>query len=197
VGRVAGRRAAGAWAAITVQMVVGADIYELPCTLTFRADQPFEVGATFYTGEVYVRWAFSRELMWEGLRGPAGLGDVVIRPQWGDRQPQLLIELRVGPQEAVLQADRALIEGFLNETFDIVAMGSECLWPDPDVAPPRNPNEWQVPPDVVRPPAAGPARALVARSPRPPSFRRSCCRQPFASCRCRVTCPSARRLRIE
>jgi hypothetical protein len=191
VGPVADKRVAGARAAITVLMAVGPDIYELPCTLVFRADQPFEIRATFYTGEVYVQWVFSRELMWEGLRGPAGQGDVVIRPQYGDCKAKLLIELRVGPQAAVLQADRALIEGFLNQTFEIVAMGSECLWPEAPPSPAQAAAESPAPPTSGKPPSSRVARG--ARSPSSPGPRRSRCRQASGVSRCRIACPSARR----
>ena len=49
---------------------------------SYRADQPFTVTAAFQTERGrWVEWAFSRDLLVEGLRGPAGVGDVRLHPE--------------------------------------------------------------------------------------------------------------------
>ena len=51
--------------------------------LTYRRDQPWEITARFLTAENEgrgVAWVFARDLLALGLHGPAGEGDVHVRP---------------------------------------------------------------------------------------------------------------------
>ncbi|MEE1788230.1 SsgA family sporulation/cell division regulator [Streptomyces sp. SP17BM10] len=78
-----------------------------------------------------VCWYFSRELLDEGRRGPAGAGDVKIRP---GAAGEVLFTLRGPTGEAVVSAPEEAVTGFLADTFTLVPAGSEPDHLDLDAA---------------------------------------------------------------
>ncbi|MBO8199654.1 SsgA family sporulation/cell division regulator [Streptomyces smyrnaeus] len=94
--------------------------------LRYDTDDPLAVRIVFPSeisldGEE-VAWAFSRELLAEGLRGPAGEGDVHICPCGQERT---VIELYAGEGVAVLEFRAADLGRFLQHSYDLVPAGAE------------------------------------------------------------------------
>jgi hypothetical protein len=93
---------------------------------SYRADQPFTVTAAFQTErDRWVEWAFSRDLLDEGLRAPAGFGDVRLHPEEGDGITVLVVEIESPEGYAELELDHAGVSSFLSATEEIVPIGAE------------------------------------------------------------------------
>lgn len=113
-------------AELFLRMAVDSDrTVQVPCSLEYRAEEPFAVRATFRTGAADIEWMFARDLLCEGLERPSGEGDVVIWPEFSGEVPLVLMALSSPSGQAVLEADRLLIEAFLTRTLDIVPAGAE------------------------------------------------------------------------
>ena len=120
-------------AELFLRMAVDSDrTVEVPCSLEYRAEEPYAVRATFRTGPADIEWLFARDLLIEGLDRPAGEGDVVIWPEFSGSVPLVLMALSSPSGQAVLEADRPLVEAFLERTLDIVAAGAESEAVDVD-----------------------------------------------------------------
>jgi len=93
---------------------------------SYRSDDPFAVMMSISrpSGR-WIDWLLSRDLLIEGLAGPAGIGDVRLAP-FTDEEFDVL-EVRIGDDQgfASLEFDRDLIERFLEASFDIVPAGDE------------------------------------------------------------------------
>lgn len=100
--------------------------------LDYSADEPYSVRAAFHTSEGEVNWVFARELLSEGLRGPAGTGDVTVWPSSADGRQVLCLSLSSPSGQALLEADRDGIDEFLNRTYEVVTTGSEHTMIDID-----------------------------------------------------------------
>lgn len=110
--------------------LVTADERELPvpATLRYAATDPLAVHLRFPpevsldgTG---VTWTFGRALLEEGLRRPAGNGDVHI---WPCGQARTVMELHSPYGLALLQFDTAALRRFLLRTYAAVAAGQEDI----------------------------------------------------------------------
>jgi hypothetical protein len=120
-------------AEITMRMVVDLDrSIEVPCSLEYRAEEPYAVFATFRTGMADIEWTFARDLIRDGLKRPAGEGDVVMWTEFSGPIPLFLVALNSPSGQALLEADAHLIEAFLNRTYDIVPAGTESMEIDVD-----------------------------------------------------------------
>jgi hypothetical protein len=116
----------------------------LHVTLRYRADDPLAVRMLFpaeysldATGPAEgpagpeVTWVFARQLLAAGLTGPAGIGDVHVRPALG---PQTTVELRAAEGVALLRFDTADLRYFLRQSFLAVPEGEEHRHLDADRA---------------------------------------------------------------
>ena len=113
-------------AELLLRMVVDSDrTVEVPCSLEYRAEEPYAISATFRTGTTDIEWMFARDLLLEGLQRPAGEGDVVIWPEHHGAAPLILLALNSPSGQAVLECDRAHVEHFMRRTFQIVPLGDE------------------------------------------------------------------------
>jgi len=93
---------------------------------SYRADQPFTVTASFQTErDRWVEWAFSRDLLAEGLRGPAGFGDVRLHPETDTGLTMLVVEIESPEGYAELELEHEGVAAFLTATERIVAIGAE------------------------------------------------------------------------
>ncbi|WP_406193215.1 SsgA family sporulation/cell division regulator [Kitasatospora sp. NBC_01560] len=90
--------------------------------LPYAARLAFPLTSCSCTGAAAVCWYFSRDLLDEGRRGPAGDGDVAVRP---GSPGEVLITLRGPDGEAVLSVPEDAVTGFLLDTFALVPAGSE------------------------------------------------------------------------
>lgn len=91
-----------------------ADPYAI--TLAFRAEC-----------DRWVAWSFARDLIVEGLREPAGLGDVRVRPDRKDPPEILVIELESPDGYAVVEMAYEDAAAFVTMTNEIVPHGTERI----------------------------------------------------------------------
>ena len=97
--------------------------------LTYASRDPFAVRVLFAVATApAVEWVFSRELLIDGLRGPAGTGDVQVFPC----HDGIMIELTSPGGRARLLADAELLSGFARESLDLVPLGAESKFFDLD-----------------------------------------------------------------
>jgi len=93
---------------------------------SYRADHPYTVTAAFQTDrDRWVEWAFSRDLLVEGLDGPSGLGDVRMHPEAERGLNMLVVEIESPEGYAVLELDHDGVASFLEATAGVVPLGEE------------------------------------------------------------------------
>jgi hypothetical protein len=96
--------------------------------LRYDGDDPLAVRVLFpaeasLDGEE-VAWAFARDLLEEGLREPAGEGDVQI---WPGEPGRTVLGLFCEEGVAVLEFRSAELRAFLTSSYELVPHGSERL----------------------------------------------------------------------
>lgn len=95
---------------------------------TYCTDDPFAVTVQIQTrGNRFVDWVLARDLLVVGLRAPAGIGDVRVRPATMGGWEVTLVEIRSPDGRAVLEVDRDLLRQFVDATIDIVPLGNEGM----------------------------------------------------------------------
>jgi Streptomyces sporulation and cell division protein, SsgA len=93
---------------------------------SYSASDPFAVTlAVRSRHDRWVEWLVGRELVVDGLEGPAGEGDVRIRPRSVQGYDLVEIEISSHDGRAVLEIDRDLLRHFVGATLDVVALGEE------------------------------------------------------------------------
>ncbi|MGL5829771.1 MAG: SsgA family sporulation/cell division regulator [Angustibacter sp.] len=103
----------------------GTDGLPLESTLRYSADDPFAVEATFRAGSDAISWVLGRDLLNDGLMGESGEGDVRVWPAIEDRTRVVMLELTSPDGRALLAADAASLEAFLQRTYEAVPLGYE------------------------------------------------------------------------
>ncbi|MFC9331936.1 SsgA family sporulation/cell division regulator [Kitasatospora sp. NPDC057015] len=108
------------------------DMSALPVTvdLDYDSRDPLAVRCTFRSSETAsATWVFARQLLCDGLEGPAGEGDVCILPLpfplEPEQGPEVCIVLRSPHGEAQLFAPAHPLAGFLARTHQISPIGRE------------------------------------------------------------------------
>ncbi|MEU3741651.1 MULTISPECIES: SsgA family sporulation/cell division regulator [unclassified Streptomyces] len=105
----------------------------LPVTLRYAAADPLAVQIVFppeaSLDGAEVTWIFGRQLLEEGLRAPAGGGDVHI---WPCGRARTVLEFRAPRGLALVQFDRAALRRFLLRTYAVVGAGREVAGLDLD-----------------------------------------------------------------
>ena len=111
---------------LTLRLVLGGDAdVHVPSTLVYDSRSPFAVTAVFHTSEGDVTWVFSRDLLEDGLTGPAGEGDVAVWPSRSHDRRVVCLSLASPSGSALLEADAADVVAFLDATFSVTPMGTE------------------------------------------------------------------------
>lgn len=99
----------------------------LPVTLRYAAADPLAVQIVFppeaSLDGAEVTWIFARRLLEEGLRAPAGAGDVRI---WPCGRARTVLEFHAPYGVALVQFDRAALRRFLLRTYAVVGAGCEA-----------------------------------------------------------------------
>lgn len=99
----------------------------LPVTLRYVAADPLAVQIVFppeaSLDGAEVTWIFARQLLEEGLRAPAGGGDVHI---WPCGRACTVLEFHAPQGLALVQFDRAVLRRFLLRTYAVVGAGNEA-----------------------------------------------------------------------
>lgn len=98
----------------------------------YCADHPFAVTLGIQTRGQCVDWVLARDLLVAGLSGPAGIGDVRVRPARIDEWHVVLVEIRSPDGRALLEVDRDLLQQFVDATIEAVPLGSESTVIDMD-----------------------------------------------------------------
>ncbi|WP_078891988.1 SsgA family sporulation/cell division regulator [Streptomyces sp. NRRL S-350] len=112
------------------RLVVSAD-FSIPLAVRWRYSRadPLAVSLDVVTGvKPDVRWAFARDLLWDGLRAPAGLGDVRIWPPCPCHgRPDLRILLRGKDGSALVDIPSKPVRTWLSkECFALVPHEAEA-----------------------------------------------------------------------
>jgi hypothetical protein len=111
-----------------------APVVPVKVDLTYSSRDPFAVQASFRTGNgTAVDWVFARDLLHDGLIGPAGTGDVRVRPM-PDSPNRVQLELSSPSGHAVFTTCAQTLGDFLYRTFEAVPPDSEYSWLDFDLA---------------------------------------------------------------
>lgn len=110
-------------------VVAGESATPVPVDLQYSAGDPFAVHATFHTAGEAVSWVFARELLSDGLRAPAGEGDVRVWPSRRYGADVVLLSLSSPDGQALLEAHADEMAEFLQRTYTAVPAGAEagCL----------------------------------------------------------------------
>ncbi|WP_030983881.1 SsgA family sporulation/cell division regulator [Streptomyces sp. NRRL S-1813] len=100
--------------------------HAVPAVLHYQPADPLAV-RMFFPPEISldgsaVDWAFARELLDEGLRAPAGRGDVRVRPSGPDRT---VMEFHAEEGIAMVQLKTADARLFLARSYEAVPAGGE------------------------------------------------------------------------
>ena len=90
--------------------------------LLYRADDPFAVTMNFHAGGAVASWIMGRDLLAEGLTGPAGIGDVRVRPHTGR---VLVLELISDRHVTVFRVPAETLRKFLDAANRLVPPGTE------------------------------------------------------------------------
>ncbi len=98
-------------------------------SLRYVTGDPFAVHVTFHTGrhsdDPKVVWTFARQLLIDGLHGPAGIGDVRVWPV-SERGGRIVALALCSPSgEALFEVPRDALSDFLRRTFAEVPPGHE------------------------------------------------------------------------
>ncbi|MES4892932.1 SsgA family sporulation/cell division regulator [Streptomyces sp. NPDC096012] len=114
----------------TLARLITAEDREIPvsATLRYTTDDPLAVFVDFpaeaaLEGEE-VTWTFARALLDQGLRAPAGHGDVQI---WPSGHARTVLEFHSPHGLALLQFQASALRRFLLRTYETVAAGHEDM----------------------------------------------------------------------
>lgn len=125
---------------VTLQQPTGARLITatdqelaIPATLRYTSADPPAVHIDFpphvtVDGEA-TTWTFARVLLGEGLRAPAGMGNVRVRPAGS---AHTYVEFHASQGMAVLRFATPDLTRFLARTYTTVAAGEETVSAEPD-----------------------------------------------------------------
>ncbi|MET8576140.1 SsgA family sporulation/cell division regulator [Streptomyces sp. NPDC005012] len=112
---------------VVVHVVVD-DVPPTPLTAELRYDRadPYAVRLSVGApGPDAVHWVFARSLLAEGVRRPAGAGDVLVSPHRRDRRSWVRVVVRSRAGAAVLEIAAPAVTAFLSRTGRLVPPGTE------------------------------------------------------------------------
>ncbi|GIF49146.1 sporulation and cell division protein SsgA [Asanoa ferruginea] len=120
-------------AAVAVETVVrllAPDATGVPvhCGLHYDPHDPYAVHVRFFLDrrrQEAISWSFARELLAAGLHEPSGLGDVRIWPWRTTQGDAVALALSSPDGQALLEAPRATVAAFLDDTYTLVPRGRE------------------------------------------------------------------------
>ncbi|WP_188302011.1 SsgA family sporulation/cell division regulator [Streptomyces sp. CBMA123] len=131
-------QATGADLVLRARLVLGEhETVDIPVRFGYRSDDPLAVALEFLGPAAEAgTWRFSRDLLWEGLQKPAGLGDVRIWPPCTCHGRTSLRIMLLGRDGTVLLdlPPRQVRRWLRRESFTLVPQGSEAASIDWDTA---------------------------------------------------------------
>ncbi|MDX3242593.1 SsgA family sporulation/cell division regulator [Streptomyces sp. ME18-1-4] len=118
---------------VTYVIVADEPPVSLPAELRYDSADPYAVCLSLGgTSTGTVDWVFARSLLSEGLRRPAGAGDVLVTPPHHCHRHSVRIVLRSRGGIAVLDIATTSVVAFLKRTDMLVRPGTEGLHIDLD-----------------------------------------------------------------
>ncbi|MFI9781813.1 SsgA family sporulation/cell division regulator [Streptomyces sp. NPDC051956] len=98
--------------------------FPISARLRYEPSDPYAIHVTFFTvdSDETKEWIIGRDLLIDGLKGPAGEGDVHI---WPVDKHKVRAILRPPAGTATLEASSREIRAFLKETETVVPRGTE------------------------------------------------------------------------
>lgn len=112
-------------------------VVPLVAGLHYCAEDPYAVKVSFHVGtDEPVEWTFGRDLLCDGIEGPAGQGDVRVSPLMDPvdvtEDETLTIEISSPYGHARFEAPVLEVAEFLCRTYELVPEGDESLHLDMD-----------------------------------------------------------------
>ena len=105
--------------------------FRIPVELRYEARDPYAVCMTFHLpGDAPVTWTFGRDLLFDGINGPSGDGDVHIEPTGPETLTDVSVQLQVGSDRALFRASAPPLMAFLHRTDKLVPRGQELTLGD-------------------------------------------------------------------
>ncbi|MEU9064806.1 SsgA family sporulation/cell division regulator [Streptomyces sp. NPDC048430] len=105
----------------------------LPSQLRYDATDPYAVHLSLGAPTAGpVVWVFARELLAEGLRRPAGVGDVLVFPRHRCLPDTMRIVLRTRAGAALVELSASEVTRFLQNAGQLVPPGTEAAYVDID-----------------------------------------------------------------
>jgi hypothetical protein len=105
----------------------------LPARLHYGREDPYAVRLLLGAPDAGpVVWVFARELLAEGLRRPAGIGDVLVFPRHRCLPDIMRVVLRSRAGAALIELPASKVSCFLADTDVLVPSGSESAYVDVD-----------------------------------------------------------------
>ena len=119
---------------VTVQVTAPEQLpVPLPAQLHYDMTDPYAVRLSLGAPAAKpVNWVFARDLLAEGVRRPAGTGNVLVFPGHRCRPHFMRILLRSTAGAALVEISASEVATFLRQTFLLVPSGSESLHIDLD-----------------------------------------------------------------
>jgi hypothetical protein len=119
---------------VTVQVTALEDLpAPLPAQFHYDMTDPYAVRLSLGAPETRpVNWVFARDLLAEGMRRPAGIGNVLVFPRHRCRPHFIRVILRSSAGVALVEIPASEVAAFLRQTFLLVPSGSESLYIDLD-----------------------------------------------------------------
>lgn len=117
---------------IDMALAVTSDLHvRIPVRFTYVCADPYAVQVSFHlTPDRVVHWTFARELLDQGLRTAAGLGDVKITPIQPLGGRYFSIELEPPDGHARLEGPVGPVKAWIAKTHEAVPAGAETVLPD-------------------------------------------------------------------
>ena len=100
----------------------------LSTTFDYDPEDPWAVRLVFHGPTSDIDWLVARDVLLDGLRGPAGDGDVRCWPDWDTAgRPAVALEFRSPGGRLVTRVQRQELERFLVRTLAEVPVGEESV----------------------------------------------------------------------
>ncbi|MEP7088731.1 MAG: SsgA family sporulation/cell division regulator [Nocardioidaceae bacterium] len=105
----------------------------VPVGLSYDSSDPYAATLAFHVGERTVPWTFARDLLDQGMREPAGDGDVHVWPGLSDHGLAVVsIELCSPDGDALAELRSREVVAFIEHAHDLVGPGEESRHLDLD-----------------------------------------------------------------
>jgi hypothetical protein len=98
----------------------------LVASLFYSGEDPYAVRMAFHVGtDEPIEWIFARDLLFEGMTGPSGQGDVRVWPSSPEGEPTLNLVLSSPFGQAHFEAPVQAVANFLRRTYEAIPAGHE------------------------------------------------------------------------